>query len=321
MTTTSTDIAEYSPIEVGLADLRARFSGVVFDLTTTAGDKEARAGRGELMKLRTNLEATRTKIKAPVLDLGKRIDSEAKRITGELVALEAPIDDQIKKDERRRAAETAAKAQAEAKRKAAIADKIAAIRGLAMKCIGKTAESIRAALAELDATKIGTEYDEFVDEAMAARTTAINGITLLLNQQQESEALRAALDAAKAREADAATIRLTEEQEAAANAAFDAPAPETPVHAVAAATVIRHYPPARATPPAAIYREPTRADPEETVVMAHRPTVQAVERDIRTVLVPIELACRILACLEYATATYTDVAEELVTLMKSAVVL
>lgn len=61
-------------------DLRARFGGVAFDLTTTKGDKEARAARMELVKLRTSLEAKRKELKAPALERSRMIDSEAKRI-------------------------------------------------------------------------------------------------------------------------------------------------------------------------------------------------------------------------------------------------
>lgn len=38
-----TSIAEYSPTAAGLADLAHRFKNVVFDVSTTKGDKEARA--------------------------------------------------------------------------------------------------------------------------------------------------------------------------------------------------------------------------------------------------------------------------------------
>jgi len=52
-----TSIAEYSPTAAGLADLAHRFKNVVFDVSTTKGDKEARAARLELVRLRTGLEA------------------------------------------------------------------------------------------------------------------------------------------------------------------------------------------------------------------------------------------------------------------------
>ena len=53
MTTTTTEaptsaLAEYNRTAAELADLRQRFAGVVWDLTTTKGNAEARAARLEL---------------------------------------------------------------------------------------------------------------------------------------------------------------------------------------------------------------------------------------------------------------------------------
>lgn len=100
-------IVEYSATEAALAALRQKYAGVVFDLTTTKGDKEARAARLELTTLRTSLEKKRQQFKEPALKFGKKIDSEAARVTAEIRALEDPIDQQIKADEARRAAEKA----------------------------------------------------------------------------------------------------------------------------------------------------------------------------------------------------------------------
>ena len=41
----TTAITEYSPIEVGLVDLRQRYAGVALDLRTVAGNDAARKAR------------------------------------------------------------------------------------------------------------------------------------------------------------------------------------------------------------------------------------------------------------------------------------
>ena len=97
-----TEIAEYSVTTAALAELRQRFGNVAFDLTTTKGDKEARAARLELVRLRTSLEAKRKELKAPALERSRLIDAEAKRITAAIDELEAPIDEQITAVERQR---------------------------------------------------------------------------------------------------------------------------------------------------------------------------------------------------------------------------
>lgn len=111
-----TSIAEYSKTAVALADLRERYKGVIFDVTTREGLQTAIKGRAELRGYRVALEKTRVEIKAPALKRAQEIDSEARRITAELLALETPIDDQIKSDERRKIAEAEAKIKAEQER-------------------------------------------------------------------------------------------------------------------------------------------------------------------------------------------------------------
>ena len=91
----STSVAEYNPIAAGLAIVRQRYANVAWDLKTTKGNAEARAARKELVTLRVSLEAKRVELKAPVLERAKLIDSEAKRITAELLKIEMPIDEQL----------------------------------------------------------------------------------------------------------------------------------------------------------------------------------------------------------------------------------
>ena len=87
----ATAIAEYSPTAAALADLRARYQNVVWDVTTTKGDKEARAARRELVTLRTTLEAKRKELKAPALERTRLIDAEAKSIEAQIRALEEDL--------------------------------------------------------------------------------------------------------------------------------------------------------------------------------------------------------------------------------------
>lgn len=104
-----TKIAEYSPTAAALAELRQRFGNIAFDLSTTKGDKDARAARLELVRLRTGLETKRKELKAPALERSRLIDDEAKRITAAILELETPIDEQIKAAEAAKEAERIAK--------------------------------------------------------------------------------------------------------------------------------------------------------------------------------------------------------------------
>lgn len=111
----TTSIIEYSETEAALATLVEKYRGVVFDVTTYEGMKDAKASRKELQGYRIALEKTRIAIKAPALKRAQEIDTEARRITTALVDLEQPIAAQIFKEENkaRLAAEAAAKAEQE----------------------------------------------------------------------------------------------------------------------------------------------------------------------------------------------------------------
>lgn len=122
--TVVTEIAEYSQTASALSDLRHRFLGVAFNVSTTKGMDEAKKARQEVKGYRTALENKRKEIKAPALERCRLIDDEAKTITAALLEIEEPIDQQIKAEEARKEAE-----------KAAI-NGLKAVRGMAAKYMG-----------------------------------------------------------------------------------------------------------------------------------------------------------------------------------------
>lgn len=113
-------VKAFSATESGLATLKETYGAKVYDCTTNVGDGEARHARIVLRDTRVNVEKFRQQLKAPLLEEGRIIDAEAKRITAEITALEDPIDAQIKAEEKRRADIKAAEARAEAERVAKI---------------------------------------------------------------------------------------------------------------------------------------------------------------------------------------------------------
>lgn len=190
-------LVSYGKTEAALVALDAKYRGVQFDLTTTAGDKAARAARQDLVTLRTSLDKKRLEFKRPVLDIGKLIDSEAKRITDKIKALEDPIDAQIVADEQRREAIRAAKAAAEAARVQKHRDAIARIRGFvpAAQAYGMTAERVLKGLSVLEAITAGAELEEFQTEAAQELSAAIEGMKSIhaTLTEREAEAARAEL--------------------------------------------------------------------------------------------------------------------------------
>ena len=98
-----TAVAEFDRVAAGLADLQARYANVVFDVSTTAGLEEAKTARAIIREPRYAVERLRANAKAPILELGRSLDTRAKEITSKILRIETPIDSQIKADVRRRA--------------------------------------------------------------------------------------------------------------------------------------------------------------------------------------------------------------------------
>ncbi|HEX5129482.1 MAG TPA: hypothetical protein VFV90_07045, partial [Usitatibacter sp.] len=100
MNSPTTAITEYSPIEAALADIE-KYRGVIFDLSTAKGMKEARAIHREVAAPRIALEKAREQLKRSVLERGRLIDGEARRIADRIAQIEDPIKMQIDAEERR----------------------------------------------------------------------------------------------------------------------------------------------------------------------------------------------------------------------------
>lgn len=218
MTTENLQIKEYSATEAGLAQLRKKYADVQFDLATKEGDEEARAARRELVKLRTSLEAKRKELKAPALAHAMAIDSEAKRITAQIKALEEPIDAQIKAEEKRKEEEKAERERIERERVLAILAKIDVMRGLAHESAFDTSEQIQSTLTDLSAMEIADdEFAEFTEEATKVQAVAIDALSELLGRAKAREEEAAKLAAERAeleRQRQEQEARETKEREA-----------------------------------------------------------------------------------------------------------
>lgn len=181
-------LVKYSKTEATLIDLRARYKDAKFDLTTTAGDKAARAARLELVTLRTGLEKKRKELKAPALDFTKLIDGEAARIKAEIEALENPINAQIVADEERRAGIKAEKDRLEAERVDALQKRLDAIRACATKAQGISAERIEKGIGMVEAIDVANGWEEFTVRAVTAKAETLSTMRELLEQAQAREA-------------------------------------------------------------------------------------------------------------------------------------
>lgn len=260
-------LVKYGRTEAALAELKARYTGATYDLRTVAGDKAARAARMELVSTRAALEKRRKELKAPALEFGRQVDAEAERIKGELLALEGPIDAQIKADEERRAAEKAERERIEAERRAKHEAGIARIRAYLARAQepGMTAERIGKGIDALTALWFDPAvWEDYAERALQARDETVVAMAKLMEAAQAREAEAARLEAQRienervAREL-AEQRRAFEEREAAARRAEEDARRRTQ-EAIDAAKVAEPAPPAlRPTPVADTYLPPTPA--------------------------------------------------------------
>lgn len=208
-------VAEYSTTEAALNDLRERFGKSEFDVSSADGLKAAKEARAELVGLRTALEKRREEIKAPILERGRLIDTEAKRITAELLKLETPIAESIKAEEKRKELEKAAKELAEKARVKAAQERIAAIQEFHATALGcRTAERVLILIEKLKAVSLDG-LDEFTLQAKTEHESTLKKLEAIHAQKvteqverekRESEA-REARERAERAEAELASIR------------------------------------------------------------------------------------------------------------------
>ncbi len=194
--TNLTTVVEFNETALALSDLRSRYKGLVVDVQTPKGLKEAKTFTFELRTLRTTLEKKRKDLKAPIIERGKQLDDEAKRITAEIVALEEPIDVQIKAEEARIENARLAKLEDERVRIEGITSQIRALRDTAGTLVGKPSSIINGALNRLETTVINeSEFAEYYAEACDAMDAAKARVRDLLHAQKAHEAEQARIKA------------------------------------------------------------------------------------------------------------------------------
>lgn len=190
-----TAVAEFDKVAAGIADLRDRYSGVVYDVTTTKGMDEAKAARMAIREPRYEVERVRKAAKAPLLALGKELDTRAQRITSVLLAIEEPIDAQVKAEESRKEAERQAKIDAELQRVARLQSRVAELRGNQSLTAGSGSRLIAEHLADLEQLVVDERLQEHLQQGQDAKAAGIARLQSLhaaaLAHEAEQERIRA----------------------------------------------------------------------------------------------------------------------------------
>jgi hypothetical protein len=213
-------LSEFDRVAAGLAELNKRFpADVVYDVTTTKGMNDALAHRAAWRDPRIAVEKFRKAAKAPVIQLGKDIDSRAAWLTAELLKGEEPIHALIKAEEQRKHDEKLAREMAETKRVMDIQEALAEIHMEVLAVSQKTAADMQALLDEMRVRTLDPAiFQEMMEQAKTALAAAISkletGVKAKLYDEEQARQ-RAAAEAEEKRlraEAAAETARVAAAQ-------------------------------------------------------------------------------------------------------------
>jgi hypothetical protein len=191
----STALVKIDKVAAGIADLRAKYGSVVFDVATVKGMKEACEARAEIREPRYEVEKLRKAAKRPILDLGKKLDTEAERITNELLAIEGPVDQQITTEQKRKDDEKKAREEAERQRVEAIQARIDEIRQYPLDVVGASSTKIEEVIKTVVDLAVDETFAELKQQAEGAKATSLIRLRAALSKAQAMETEQARLAA------------------------------------------------------------------------------------------------------------------------------
>ena len=183
-----TALTDLDKVEAGINALREQFGGVVFDVRSKKGMEEARAARQLVREPRYRAERIREEAKAPLLALGRRLDAEAKRIKTAILAIEEPIDRQIKEEEERVERERQEAVAREQARVAAIRKRIDEIRGIPLLAAGKSVKQLEGLISGANGLYQGFDFGEFDAEATSVLVAAQEALHAALRARVQADA-------------------------------------------------------------------------------------------------------------------------------------
>lgn len=192
--TEATEIAELPPKESALAvyskpsglepwleKIRAEVTGHVPDLKTKKGREAIASLAFKVRKVKTALDGMGKQLVDDLKDVPKRIDAERKRMRDTLDALADDVRRPLTEWE-----------QAEEDRVQRHKDAVEGIASLVVNC-NESADSLRTALAAVEAIAIGPEWEEFEAEAARAKDKALSGLRDRLVAREKCDAEQAEL--------------------------------------------------------------------------------------------------------------------------------
>jgi DNA repair exonuclease SbcCD ATPase subunit len=182
-----TDIAEYRPHEEQIVRLETSYAKLVVDCSTSEGLANAKEVRVDIRDVRYALANTTKTALVPYQQKVKEAQARVNQVKefGEalkdrVLAIEAPIDEAIKAEEKRAADAKAERERVEAERVEVIRKKITRFSSVAAAYASRSAADVAAVLQSVkESVILPDEYAEFEAEATIARDNAIDQLEAL----------------------------------------------------------------------------------------------------------------------------------------------
>ena len=196
-----TDIAEYRPHEEQIMRLEASYSSLVVDCSTSEGLTNAKEVRVDIRDVRYALANTTKTALIPYQQKVKEAQARVNQVKefGEalkdrVLAIEMPVDEAIKAEEKRIADAKAERERIEAERVEAIRAKITRFSSVAAAYTSRSAADISIILMSVkESVILPEEYGEFEAEGTIARNNAIDQLEALHKSAIEREEAAAKL--------------------------------------------------------------------------------------------------------------------------------
>jgi colicin import membrane protein len=200
-----TAVAEYKPFYTQLADLEKNNALIVFDYSTSKGNKEARSHVHTLRLTKGALERARKAAKDESLRIGRAIDSEARQIEGRIDAMILVHQEKLDEIDQR-----------ERDREQALHERVQSVVNFGAQA--ETAAQFQEAIAGLEQIAIDDTWQELTASAAKAKDARLGELRTMLTAAVQFEAEQAELARLRA-EAEARAQQ--ERDEAVAKAAVE----------------------------------------------------------------------------------------------------
>jgi len=196
-----TDIAEYRPHEEQIVRLESTYAKLVVDCSTSEGLANAKEVRVDIRDVRYALANTTKTALVPyqqaVKDAQARVNQVkefGEALKDRVLAIEAPVDEAIKAEEKRVADAKAERERVEAERVEAIRTKITRFSSVAAAYASRSAADVAIVLQSVkESVILPEEYAEFEAEGTIARDNAIEQLETLHKSAVEREEAAAKL--------------------------------------------------------------------------------------------------------------------------------